>query len=171
MKNNLKRIHTAIVQSHLQTRTNNKVINDIPPKINAQEQTLYRYTGRSLAQLRANKYLLWLEYLHKISPDTNPTPTCPLYNAHTHNTNHLYTCQHYTLIPIALWEDPVWTADLFAAGLWYWGGGWSDHGEGRSTKTEKRRGRHLHNLSVYTIQIHTTLINEGIHIYCHRNSC
>ena len=54
VKNNMKFKHTEIVQSHLQTRTNNKVINDAPPKINAQEQTLPRYTRRTLAQLRAN---------------------------------------------------------------------------------------------------------------------
>ena len=37
--NNMKLIHTEIVQSHLQTRTHNQVINDTPPKINAQEDT------------------------------------------------------------------------------------------------------------------------------------
>ena len=62
VKNNIKRIHTAIAQSHLQTRTNNKVISDTPPKINAHEQTLHMYTRRSLAQLRANKCLLLMEY-------------------------------------------------------------------------------------------------------------
>ena len=66
VKSNMKLIHTEIVQSHLQTRTNNKVINDTPPKINAQEQTLPRYTRRTLAQLRANKCPLLIEYLHKI---------------------------------------------------------------------------------------------------------
>ena len=94
VKNDMKRKHTEIVQSRLQTRTNNTVINGTSPKINAQEQTRPRYTRRTLAQLRANKCLLLIEYLHKISPDTHPTPMCPLYNAHTHNTNHLSTCQH-----------------------------------------------------------------------------
>ena len=93
----------------LTTQTNNKVINDTPPKINAQEQTLPRYTRRSLAQLRANKCPLLIEYLYKISPDTHPTPMCPLCNAHTHNTNHLCACQHIhtSLTPISLWENPV----------------------------------------------------------------
>ena len=82
-------------------------------KINAQEQTLPRCTSRTLAQLRANKCPLLIEYLHKISPDTHPTPMCPLCNAHTHNTNHLFTCQHIHTTPtlISLWEDPVGVAD------------------------------------------------------------
>ena len=50
------------------------VINDTSPKINAQEQTLPRYTKRTLAQLRANKCALLIEYLHKISPFTRHTP-------------------------------------------------------------------------------------------------
>ena len=115
-KNNLKVIHTAIVQSHLQTRTNNAVLNDTPPKINAQEQTLPCYTRRILAQLRANKCSRLMEYFHKISPDTHPTPMYPLCNAHTHNTNHRFTYQHIhtTLTPITLWEDPVGAADILS---------------------------------------------------------
>ena len=87
VKKIMKLVHTEIVQSHLQTRTSNKVIYDILPKINAQEQTLPRYTRRTFAQLRTNKYPLLIEYLHKISPDAHPTPMCPLCNAHTHNTS------------------------------------------------------------------------------------
>ena len=59
---NMKCILTETVQSHLQTRTNNKVINDIPPKINAQEQTVPSYTRRTLAQMTANKYPPLIEY-------------------------------------------------------------------------------------------------------------
>ena len=125
VKNNTKLIHTEIVQSYLQTRTNNKVINDTLPKINVQEQTLPRYKRRTLAQLRANKCPLLIEYLHKISPDTQSTPMCPLCNAQTHNTNHLFTCQHIhtTLTPISLWEDPVETAGLLSrwSALLGWG--------------------------------------------------
>ena len=83
-----------------------------------------------------------MEYLNKISPDTHPTPTCPLCHAHTHNTNHLFTWQHIhtTLNPISLWEDPVGAADLLAR----WSEDWSDRERSRSTETEKQRGRHNH---------------------------
>ena len=90
---NMKLVHTAIVQSHLQTRTNNKVIKDTAPKINAQEQPLPSYT-RTLAQLRANKCPLLMENLHKILSDTHLTPMWPLCNAHAYNTNYFFTCQY-----------------------------------------------------------------------------
>ena len=119
----MKLIRTAIVQSHLQTKTNNKVISVNPPKTNAQEQTLPRFTKRTLAQLRASKCPLLIEYLHKISTNTHPTQTCSSCYAHTYRTNHLFTCQpiHTTLIPISLWEDPEGATDLFPARLWCWG--------------------------------------------------
>ena len=54
--------------------------------------------------------------LHKILPDAHPPPMCPLCNTHTHNANHLFTCQHIhtILTPISLWEDPVGVADLLS---------------------------------------------------------
>ena len=86
--------HSNSSESLKKTRTNNKVINDIPPKINTQEQTLFRYTRKTLAQLKANKCPLLMKYLHKISPDAYPTPACSLCNTHITKTISLYvsTC-------------------------------------------------------------------------------
>ena len=83
VKNNMKLVHTEIVQSHLQTWTKNKVINDILPKINAQGQTLPRYTRRTLSQLTAKKCLLLINIFAKFH-QTHIQHQCVYSVMHTH---------------------------------------------------------------------------------------
>ena len=134
-------IHTAIVQSYLETRTNNKAINGAPPKINTREQIIPRYTRRALAQLRAHKCPLLMAFLHKISPDSHPTPMCLFCNAHTHYTNHIFTCQHIhtTLTPVCLWENLVGAVDFLARWSAVLGWSWIDH-EGAARPRESSGG-------------------------------
>ena len=73
---NKKLIHTSIVQTYLNTRTNNKILNDIPPKINPEEETLPRKTRRTLSQLRTGKSPILNTYKHKIDPILNQSPLC-----------------------------------------------------------------------------------------------
>ena len=58
-----------------------------PPKINAEEQTLARYSRRTLAQRRANKFPLLIEYLH----------------AHARTRLHVraHSCSRSTLLDVA----------------------------------------------------------------------
>ena len=94
---------------------------DISPNICTAEQTLPRYTCRILAQLKTNKYPLLLECLHKLSPDTHPTSTCPLCNKHTHYTNYFFTCQHIhtTFDTQSSVGEPCMGGGTFAR--WFWG--------------------------------------------------
>jgi hypothetical protein len=111
---NKKLIHTSIVQTYLNTRTNNKILNDIPPKINPEEETLPRKTRRTLSQLRTGKSPILNTYKHKIDPILNQSPLCPLCKQHEHTTEHLFTCTHIhtTLRVLDLWENPVKVAAL-----------------------------------------------------------
>ena len=111
---NKKLIHTSIVQTYLNTRTNNKILNDIPPKINPEEKTLPRKTRRTLSQLRTGKSPTLNTYKHKIDPILNKSPLCPLCKQHEHTTEHLFTCTHIhtTLRVLDLWENPVKVAAL-----------------------------------------------------------
>ena len=86
---NTAQIHTQIVSNHTQGIPHNKILNTTAPEISKTEQALPHYTKRLLAQLRTNKSPILHEYLHKITPETHPTPNCPL--CHT---------QHQTLIQL-----------------------------------------------------------------------
>ena len=105
-KQNKKLIHTSIVQTYLNTRTNNKILNDIPPKINPEEETLPRKTRRTLSQLRTGKSPILNTYKHKIDPILNQSPLCPLYKQHQHTTEHLFTCTHiHTTVKLVLHDQ------------------------------------------------------------------
>ena len=109
IKENLKQIHTHIVHQHTQNAPPNKILNTQAPEIHKDEQTLTHYMRRTLAQLRTDKSPLLRSYLHKISPDTHPTPLCPLCNQYTHDTLHLFNCNRIQthLTPVDLWLRPV----------------------------------------------------------------
>jgi RNA polymerase subunit RPABC4/transcription elongation factor Spt4 len=115
---NLKTIHTSIVQECLQSYKPNPILLDSPPDINPAEQELPRGVRRMLAQLRTGKSPLLKSYLHKIDPTTNPSPICPLCNQHDHTTEHLFSCPiiNTTLTTRDLWTDPVAVAALLQ--LW-----------------------------------------------------
>ena len=90
VRQNLKTIHSIIVQTHLNNRPPNKLLNRPPPKIDKTEETLPHSTRRRLSQLRANKSPLLMTYLHKINEEDYPSPTCPLCNSNDHDTGHLF---------------------------------------------------------------------------------
>ena len=124
IKQNLKTIHSQIVQNNI-ARNHNSLLNAPPPPINNTELTLPHNTRRTLAQLRANKSPFLRTYLHKIDPTTYTTPQCPLCPHHTHDTKHLFTCPAVptTLVPEDLWRDPPAAAQLLQR--------WEDLGGGR----------------------------------------
>jgi len=114
IKQNMKTIHTQTVQTYINNKQINKVLNRTPPEIDKHEQTLPKHTRRQLAQLRTNKSPLLYSYLHKISPDTHTSPDCPLCTAEIHDTTHLFDCPAVptSLVPEDLWADPVGVAPL-----------------------------------------------------------
>ena len=77
IKASMRDIHTSIVSQHLAARDNNKILRTHPPQVSSTEENLPRYTCRTLAQLRTNKSLFLLSYLHKIDASTHPSPLCP----------------------------------------------------------------------------------------------
>ena len=73
IKTNTLQIHTKIVINPMQTITNNKILKRTPSEISITKQALPHYT-RLLAQFRTNKSPILHTYLHKITPETHPTP-------------------------------------------------------------------------------------------------
>jgi hypothetical protein len=114
---NIKTIHTALVQKHLDNRLPNKIINTIAPKIDKSEESLPRKTRRILAQLRDGKSPFLLSYKNKIDPLAHPSPLCPLCKTQNHDTSHLFNCPILptTLKPMDLWSNPGGVAALLAA--------------------------------------------------------
>ena len=116
IKLNLKQIHTHIVHQHTLNQPHNKILETPAPDIHKSELTLSHYMRRTLAQLRTNKSPLLYSYLHKISPNTHPSPLCPLCNQHNHDTKHLFNCNrlHTDLSPVDLWRRPTEAGALVA---------------------------------------------------------
>ena len=114
IKENMKTIHSEIVTSYTNRLPQNKILQDSAPPIHPSEQELPRHIRRTLAQLRANKSPLLLEYLHKIDPENHPSPACPLCNCCPHDTIHLFNCPEIrtTLGPRDLWSDPTGVAEV-----------------------------------------------------------
>ena len=123
IKQNMKTIHTTIVQDHLSNRPINKLLNRPPPDIDKKEETLPHSTRRKLSQLRTNKSPLLMTYLHKIDPANHPAANCPLCNDPNHDSLHLFNCPDIptTLTVWDLWTDPVGVAAL----LDVWGRSWA----------------------------------------------
>ena len=115
IKQNMKTIHTQLVHDYTQS-LHNKILNTKPPPINPAEQSLPHNIRRIMAQLRTNKSPVLESYLHKITPDTHPSPTCSLCKQNTHDTTHLFNCPNLStnLSPGDLWTDPVEVAGLLA---------------------------------------------------------
>ena len=113
---NTAQIHTQIVSNHMQAIPHNKILNTTAPEISKTEQALPHYTRRLLAQLRTNKSPILHENLHKITPETHPTPNCPLCHTQPLNTKHLFNCPKLptNLGPEALWDNPGGAAGLLA---------------------------------------------------------
>ena len=114
IKANMRDICTSIVSQHLAARDNNKILRTHPTQVSSTGENLPRYTCRTLAQLRTNKFPFLLSYLHKIDASTHPSPLCPLCRTHEHTTQHLFSCPqiHTTLSALNLWRDPPGVAAL-----------------------------------------------------------
>jgi hypothetical protein len=117
INNNLKTIHTSLVQKYIDSKHPNKILNDPAPKIDKSEESLPRKTRRTLAQLRADKSPMLFSYKNKIDPIAYPSPLCSLCKALIHVAIHLFNCPLLptNLSPIDLWLDPVGAAALLAA--------------------------------------------------------
>ena len=104
-------IHTCIVSRHLATRGNNKILRTPPSHIFSSEEILPASLVAPLAHLRTNK-----SPFLKVDTKTHPSPLCSLCNTHTHDTNHLFNCNHIhtTLLPLDLWTDPARVSALLA---------------------------------------------------------
>ena len=97
-------IHTSIVSGHLATRGNNKILHTPPPHIRSSEEILCR----TLAQLKTNNSPFLKNILTQSQRQITSITPCPLYNAHTQDTHHLFNCSHiYTMLsPLDLWTYP-----------------------------------------------------------------
>ena len=111
IKTNTAQIHTQIVTNHMQTIPHNKTLNRgyrAPPEISETKQALPHCTRRLLVQLLTNKSPILHSYLHKITPETHPTPNCPQCHSQPHETRHIFGCPRLLtdLGPEALWDNP-----------------------------------------------------------------
>jgi len=109
---NLRTIHTSIVEECLLSYKPNPIFSCRAPEINKPEQTLHRCTRRALAQHRSGKFPMLQEYLHKINPSFHPSTLCPLYKLHDHSTKHLFTCP--------MIQTSLTPGDLYDPTLWRW---------------------------------------------------
>ena len=111
---NLKTLHTMAVSECLSSYKPNPILSQKDPDINKSEQSLPHKIRRILAQLRAGKSPILLQYLHSTWPKSNPSPTCPLCKSYDHTTQHLFSCPNIytTLTTQDLWNDPVAVAAL-----------------------------------------------------------
>ena len=116
IKTNMCYIHTSIVSRLLATRGNNKILRTPPPHISSPEEIFPRLTCCTLARLRTNKSPFLKSYLHKVDAKSHPSPLCPLWKTHTHDTHHLFNCTHMRTIlsPLDLWTDPAGVTALLA---------------------------------------------------------
>lgn len=115
--NNMKQIHTSIVNQYIQSVPDNKIINTKAPKIDKSEESLPRQTRTTLAQLRAGKSPFLLAWKHKINPTEYKSPLCPLCKISEHNTEHIFKCIHIpTQLDVTdLWNNPCEVGELLEA--------------------------------------------------------
>ena len=109
-KQKLKQIHTQSVSQAISDMLPNKVLNAVPPPINAAEKQLPRQTRATLAQLRSG----YSNYLHSFKSRLNPTiqDTCPLCLNAGHTTQHLFECPNNRT---DLTVQDLWTRPMEAA--------------------------------------------------------
>ena len=109
---NRKRIHTAVVEEHLNGIPEHPLLQRKAPAVHRSEEGLPRAMRCTMAQLRAWKCPLLQEYLHGVGADEGPS--CPLWWGRLHDTLHLYTCPSIQtgLTPVDLWRRPTQAADL-----------------------------------------------------------
>ena len=102
----LKQIHTNSVRDALNAMEPNKVLLSSPPPIHDSEKNLPRATRATLSQLRSG----YSNYLNSYKARINPAiqDLCPLCNAHSHTTRHIFECpaNRTNLTTRDLWNKP-----------------------------------------------------------------
>ena len=113
-KKKLKNVHTSCVRDQINSMAKNKVLNTTPPKISDSEKVLPRATRSTLAQLRSGYSSYLNSYKARISQNqaTQIVDTCPLCNAASHTTTHLFSCPSK---PTQLTVRDLWSKPLEAA--------------------------------------------------------
>ena len=110
-KKRLKDVHTSCVKEQLSSMAKNKVLNATPPKISDSEKVLPRATRSTLAQLRSGYSNYLNSYKARLSQNQAApvTDLCPLCNAESHTTKHLFSCPSNptTLTVRDLWSKPL----------------------------------------------------------------
>jgi hypothetical protein len=110
-KKRLKDVHTSCVKEQLSNMAKNKVLNATPPKISDSEKVLPRATRSTLAQLRSGYSNYLNSYKARLSQNqaVPVTDLCPLCNAESHTTKHLFSCPSNptTLTVRDLWSKPL----------------------------------------------------------------
>jgi hypothetical protein len=116
IEENKKRIHSDIVNNYIQSKEPNKILNQIAPEINKNEENIPREHRRILAQLRTNKSPILYHYMNKINPAQYPNPHCPLCKTQIHDTHHLFNCNKMSCSrsSVGLWQDPEYVVSLLA---------------------------------------------------------
>ena len=109
-----KQLHTEYVESSLQARPPNRVLNLQPPDIAEDETVLPRQYRTTLSQLRSGHCSALNTYKHRIG--ITDTDTCPSCSQSPHNTQHIFACPSHptTLCAKDLWERPAEVADFLA---------------------------------------------------------
>ena len=110
-----KQLHTEYVESSLQARPLNRVLNLQPPDIAEEENVLPRQYRTALSQLRSGFCSALNSFKHRIGiTDTDACPSC---QQSPQNTQHIFACPaHPTTLGVSdLWERPAEVADFLAA--------------------------------------------------------
>ena len=110
----IKQIHTDTVRRSLANLEPNRVLNDKPPPVSAEEQSLPRPYRSTLSRLRSGQCPALNNYQAAIG--RSPTDRCPSCGTAVHTTNHLFSCPSHptNLTPLDLWERPAAVADFVA---------------------------------------------------------
>lgn len=114
-KTGLKMIHDNAHRDNFENLPVNKVLNEIPPKVNFQEERLLTRSVRStLSQLRSGYSSFLYSYLHRIN--SRPDNLCPDCKLAEHTTHHVFNCTRRlnrgNLTPIDLWYNPKMCAEF-----------------------------------------------------------
>src|SRR5688572_21542223 len=96
---NLKTIHTIVVDECQKLYKPNSIQSEPAPDISLSEQTVPHKTRRILAQLCTGKSPILRSHLHKIDPVSHPSPTYPLCNSQDHTTQYLFSCPKTNTTP------------------------------------------------------------------------
>ena len=105
-KSIIKKLHTSIVKSTLNTLKPNVLLNGRPPPISEKEKKLPHFVRRRLSQIRSGYCNLLNSYKNKIDP--NIQHICPDCGSTPHDVIHLFNCATWPvqIQPVHLWTDP-----------------------------------------------------------------